>query len=90
LGKLKRLLEYLNGPLNEFRVIGADDLEKMAAWVDTSAVHRDMKSHTRGVVSFGTGGASGYLPHAIWVKKFMEGQGYVLKENRISYSDSSP
>jgi hypothetical protein len=108
--KLKRLLEYLNGSLDEFRVIGADDLEKMMTWVDASyAVHRDMKSHTGGVVSFGTGaimsksskqklntkssteaelvGASDYLPHAIWAKKFLEGQGYTLKEN-LFYQDN--
>jgi hypothetical protein len=44
--------------MDEFRVIGADDLTKLKTWVDTSyAVHRDMKSHTGGVVSFGTGAA---------------------------------
>ena len=32
-------------------------------------------------------GASDYLPHAIWAKKFMEGQGYALKENRF-YQDN--
>jgi hypothetical protein len=102
--KLKRLLEYIHGSLDEFRVIGADDLGRMMTWVDASyAVHRDMKSHTGGVVSFGTGalmsksskqklntkssteaelvGASDYLPHAIWAKKFLEGQGYKLKDN---------
>jgi hypothetical protein len=108
--KLKRLLEYIHGSLDEFRVIGADDLKKMMTWVDASyAVHRDMKSHTGGVVSFGTGalmsksskqklntkssteaelvGASDYLPHAIWAKKFLEGQGYKLKEN-LFYQDN--
>jgi hypothetical protein len=96
--KLKRVLEYLHGTMDEFRVIGADDLTNMKMWVDASyAVHRDMKSHTGGVVSFRTGaalrksskqklntkssteaelvGASDYLPHAIWAKKFMERQG---------------
>jgi KUP system potassium uptake protein len=103
-------LEYIHGSLDEFRVIGADDLERMMTWVDASyAVHRDMKSHTGGVVSFGTGalmsksskqklntkssteaelvGASDYLPHAIWAKKFLEGQGYKLKEN-LFYQDN--
>ena len=68
-----------------------------------------MKSHTGGVVSFGTGalmsksskqklntkssteaemvGVSDYLPRAIWAKKFMEGQGYTLKESRF-YQDN--
>ena len=54
--KLKQLLKYLHGSLDEYRVIGADDLEKMMTWVDALyAVHKDMKSHTGGVVSFGTG-----------------------------------
>jgi hypothetical protein len=54
--KLKRVLEYLNGTLDEFLTIGADDLGNMLTWVDASyAVHRDMKSHTGGVVSFGRG-----------------------------------
>jgi hypothetical protein len=50
------VLEYLNGTLDEFLVLGADDMGVMKTWVDASyAVHNDMKSHTRGVVSFGTG-----------------------------------
>jgi hypothetical protein len=55
-GKLQRVLEYLNGTLDEFLVLGADSLGVMRTWVDASyAVHNDMKSHTGGVVSFGTG-----------------------------------
>jgi hypothetical protein len=54
--KLKRVLEYLRGTLEEFLTIGADDICKMKTWVDASyAVHEDMKSHTGGVVSFGQG-----------------------------------
>jgi hypothetical protein len=54
--KLKRVLEYLNGTLDEFLVLGADDMGIMKTWVDASyAVHNDMKSHTGGVVSFGRG-----------------------------------
>ena len=38
------------------RIIGADNLTVMKTWVDAAyAVHHDMKSHTGGVVSFGTG-----------------------------------
>jgi hypothetical protein len=56
--KLKRVLEYLHGSLDEFLVLGADDICVMKTWVDASyAVHKDMKSHTGGVVSFGTGAA---------------------------------
>jgi hypothetical protein len=54
--KLKRVLEYLHGTLDEFLTLGADDIEMMKTWVDASyAVHGDMKSHTGGVISFGTG-----------------------------------
>jgi hypothetical protein len=54
--KLRRVLEYLNGTLDEFLTLGADDMGIMKTWVDASyAVHEDMKSHTGGVVSFGRG-----------------------------------
>jgi hypothetical protein len=102
--KLKRVLEYLKGTLDEFCMLGADNITMMKTWVDASyAVHKDMKSHTGGVVSFGRGaimsksskqklntkssteaelvGASDYLPYPIWAKKFLEAQGYFLKEN---------
>jgi hypothetical protein len=32
-------------------------------------------------------GASDYLPYPIWAKYFLEGQGYVLKEN-VFYQDN--
>jgi hypothetical protein len=58
--KLKRVLEYLNGTLEDVQIIGADNLSKMKTWVDASyAVHMDMKSHTGGVVSFFTGAVMG-------------------------------
>jgi hypothetical protein len=54
--KLQRVLEYLHGTIAEFLTIGADDMSIMNTWIDTSyAVHPDMKSHTGGAVSFGTG-----------------------------------
>jgi hypothetical protein len=54
--KLKRVLEYLRGTLDEYLTLGADDIGMMKTWVDASyAVHMDMKSHTGGVVSFGIG-----------------------------------
>jgi hypothetical protein len=108
--KLKRVLEYLKGTLDEFITLGADDITMMKTWVDASyAVHNNMKSHTGGVVSFGRGaimsksskqklntkssteaelvGANDYLPYPIWGKKFLEAQGYTLKEN-LFYQDN--
>ena len=55
--KLKRLLEYLYGTIDLRMVLGADDLSTAFTWVDASyAVHDNMRSHTGGVISFGTGG----------------------------------
>jgi hypothetical protein len=57
--KLKRVLEYIKGSLDDEYILGADDMGKMRSWVDAAfAVHPDMKSHTGGVVSFGTGGVA--------------------------------
>ena len=37
-------------------IIGADQLDHIRTWVDASyATHADMKSHTGGMISFGTG-----------------------------------
>ena len=39
-------------------MISADDISKMKTWVDAAyTVHHNMKSHTGGVISFGTGAA---------------------------------
>jgi len=55
--KLKRVLRYIKGTMDETMSIGADDLEHLTTWVDASfAVHDNMRSHTGGVISFGTGG----------------------------------
>ena len=54
--KLRQVLESLRGTLHYKYILGADNLKKLRTWVDTSyAVHPDMKSHTGGVMSFGTG-----------------------------------
>ena len=56
LGKLKRLLEYIHGSIDDDYIIGADDLGRLRTWVDASyAVHPDCKSRTGGAMSFGTG-----------------------------------
>jgi hypothetical protein len=55
--KLRRLLEYLSGTIDLTYTLGADDIGSFRTWVDASyAVHPDMRSHTGGVISFGTGG----------------------------------
>ena len=55
--KLIRLLEYIHATIDLPLILGADDLNTMTTWVDASyAVHHDMRSHTGGVLSFGTRG----------------------------------
>jgi hypothetical protein len=110
--KLKRVLEYINETMDLEYTLGADDLEKIRTWVDASyAVHPDMKSHTGGVISFGTGGivckstkqklntkssteaevvgASDYLPNTIWVKMFLEAQGFAISSNIFEQDNES-
>jgi Reverse transcriptase (RNA-dependent DNA polymerase) len=54
--KLQRLLEYISGTLDLTLTLGADILHTIRTWVDASyAVHPDMRSHTGGVMSLGTG-----------------------------------
>jgi hypothetical protein len=56
-GKLQRVLEYMKGTTQYNYVLGADSMNELRSWVDTSyAVHPDMRSHTGGVMSFGTYG----------------------------------
>ena len=108
--KLRRVLLFLMDTVDDERVIGADDLGVLHTWIDSSyATHPDMKSHTGGVMSFGTGviharsnkhklntkssteaevvRVSDYLPFNIWVRMFMEEQGYQLRQN-IIYQDN--
>jgi hypothetical protein len=55
-GKLKRVLEYIKGAADLEYELGADQLGSFTTWVDASyATHPDMKSHTGGLISFGTG-----------------------------------
>ena len=110
--KLRRVLEYIKGTIDTVLTLGADSLDKLRTWVDASyAVHPDMRSHTGGIMSFGTGGfipkswkqklntkssteaelvgASDYLPNTIWVKMFLEAQGYKLNENYFEQDNES-
>jgi hypothetical protein len=54
--KLKRLLQFLNQTIDDVRIIAAIDLCKLFTWMDASyATHHDMRGHTGGAMSFGTG-----------------------------------
>ena len=54
--KLKRVLEYLNGTLDDVLTLGADSFDELLNFVDVSfAIHHDMRSHTGGGASFGRG-----------------------------------
>ena len=54
--KLKRVFLYLKGTQSLFLTLGADSLHKLTTFVDAAyAVHPDMRSHTGGAVSMGTG-----------------------------------
>jgi hypothetical protein len=54
--KLLRVLKYINGTLDLTYKLGADNLERLKIWVDAAfAVHGDMRGHTGGTMSMGTG-----------------------------------
>lgn len=54
--KLIQLLKFLNGTRDEVLTIGADNLRVIKWYVDAAfAVHPDFKSHTGGLMTFGTG-----------------------------------
>lgn len=54
--KLKRVLEFLNGTVDDVLTLSAESLDELLNFVDVSfAVHSDMRSHTGGGASFGRG-----------------------------------
>ena len=54
--KLKRVLEFLNGTVQDKLTLGAESLDCLLNFVDvTFAVHSDMRSHFDGAASFGRG-----------------------------------
>jgi Reverse transcriptase (RNA-dependent DNA polymerase) len=54
--KLTRVLSYLRATRHLTLTLGADSLTKISSWTDASyAVHPDMRSHTGGAISMGTG-----------------------------------
>ena len=54
--KLKRILSFLNGTIEDERTIGADSLTEIFTWIDAAyAVHDKLRSHMGGLISLGTG-----------------------------------
>jgi hypothetical protein len=54
--KFKRLMCWIKKTKTDVRIIGADDLLNMIVMIDSAhAVHDDMRGHTGGITSFGTG-----------------------------------
>ena len=54
--KLKRCLGFLKRTFDDLRHIGADSLRDLHVWVDAShAIHANMRGHTGGTMSMGTG-----------------------------------
>ena len=54
--KLRRVLEFLYGTIDDELTLGAEGLALLLSFVDVSfATHNDMKSHTGGAITFGRG-----------------------------------
>ena len=54
--KLRRVLKFVQQTIDDTRIIGADNLDEMETFVDSShAVHADKRGHTGGMITFGTG-----------------------------------
>jgi hypothetical protein len=54
--KLKRMLQFIRATKDDYLTLSANSLHNVRWWVDASyAVHPDMKSHTGGALSLGTG-----------------------------------
>ena len=111
--KLKRVLGFLQNSIDDVRVIGANSLQEVYTWVDASyGVHDiDMRSHTGGCMSLGTGmihqksskqkintkssteselvATSEYVPYNVWLRNFLEEQGYKLSDNVLFQDNES-
>jgi hypothetical protein len=56
--KLRRVMQYIRGSLEQVRTMEADGTGIAKWWIDASfAVHPDMRGHTGGVLSLGKGAA---------------------------------
>ena len=56
--KLSRVMKYIQGTIGLALILSIDKLGNIKWYVDSSfAVHKDMRRHTGGFMSMGTGGA---------------------------------
>ena len=54
--KLVRAMSWLYQTADDVRIVGADDLHEMLTFIDSAhAVHPNMRGHTGGLTTFGTG-----------------------------------
>ena len=54
--KLSRLLSYIQGTIDDKRIIGASSICSLFTWIDAAyAVYKDMKGQTGGCMSMGYG-----------------------------------
>ena len=54
--KLRRMLQYIKGTINLPRIVSLGDMSRMDVFVDAShGVHHDLRGHTGGCVSMGSG-----------------------------------
>ena len=54
--KLRRVIGFLKGTIDELRIIGASSLIEILTFIDSAyTVHANMRSHTSGLSSFGIG-----------------------------------
>jgi len=54
--KLRRMVGFLKGIIDELRIIGATSLTEIMTFIDSAyAVHENIRSNTGGFVSFGIG-----------------------------------
>ena len=109
--KLLRLMRHLKATQEVVKTLEATNMGIVQWWADAAfAVHKDMKSHTGGVMTLGKGavqsisqkqklntkssteaelvGADDVMIHLMWMKYFLDAQGYGAKQT-ILYQDNT-
>ena len=109
--KLLRLMRYLKATQDVVKTLEMGNMGVVQWWADAAfAVHKDMKSHTGGVMTLGKGavqsisqkqklntkssteaevvGADDVMVHLMWMKHFLDAQGYEAKQT-ILYQDNT-